>query len=204
MAAVARMRLKAAEVVLAGGGRSKSDRGWRDGGPRARGGHRRATRGPGASSALAELRAHVIPGTLRASRVPRRTSGPPRAPLGSSGALGFTWRPWPPPGLRGLRRPPFSCPGLPGPPRACASLSGQLGPGPRAAVGPAVPSALPLTPVPYQCLTSALPSALPREPYEFTRRALPIHKRVLLLRQGRRVDLEDRMRPACKVVGFAR
>ena len=63
------------------------------------------------------------------------------------------------------------------------------------------PSALPM---PYQCLTSALPSALLREPYEFTRRALPIHKRVLLLRQGRRVDLEDRTRPACKFIGFAR
>ena len=51
---------------------------------------------------------------------------------------------------------------------------GRSGSGPRAAMSPGLPSALPLTPVPYQCLTSALPSALPRIPYEFTRQAHPI------------------------------
>ena len=188
MAAVARMRLKAAEVVLAGGGRSKSDRGWRDGGPRARGGHRRAMRGPRASSALAELRAHVIPGALRASRVPRRTSGPPRAPLGFSGALGFTWRPWPPRASAGF-------------------LSGQLGPGPRAAVGPAVPSALPLTPVPYQCLTSALPVPYP---VPYLANPMNLHagrircSKSLLRPSRRRRTFVYRKRPACKFIGFGR
>ena len=203
MAAVARMRLKAAEVVLAGGGRSKSDRGWRDGGPRARGGHRRAMRGPGASSALAELRAHVIPGTLRASRVPRRTSGPPRAPLGSSGALGFTWRPWPPRASAGFGGRPsvaLASPGRPGLARVSPCSSGP-GRGRRSA---------PRSPVPYlspQCLTSALPVPYP-VPYLANPMILlagrPRYTKVLLLRLGRRIDLEHRMRPACKFIGFAR
>jgi len=38
---------------------------------------------------------------------------------------------------------------------------GRSGSGPRAAMSPGLPSALPLTPVLYQCLTSALPVPYP-------------------------------------------
>ena len=203
MAAVARMRLKAAEVVLAGGGRSKSDRGWRDGGPRARGGHRRAMRGPGASSALAELRAHVIPGTLRASRVPRRTSGPPRAPLGSSGALGFTWRPWPPRASAGFGGRPSIAPASPGRPGLARVSPCSSGPGRgrRSAPRSPVPCLSP------QCLTSALPV-----PYPVPYLASPMNlhagrircSKSILRPSWRRRTFVYRGRPASKIIGFAR
>ena len=61
-------------------------------------------------------------------------------------------------GFRGLRQKLSSGSAFPEPPLAGDGLSGS---GPRAAMSPGVPSALPLTPVPYQCLTSALPVPYP-------------------------------------------
>ena len=167
------------------------------------GGHGRVTRAYGASPAIVGLRVD-LPGTPWASRGPAELLG----------RLGLLWVPESPRASLGDLGPPCVSVSF-GEHRAAARASpcsrwffqATLGSGRgrrsvlRSPVPYLHPSALP---VPYQCLTSALPSALPREPYEFTRRALPIHKRVLLLRQGRRVDLEDRTRPACKFIRFAR
>ena len=99
---------------------------------------------------------------------------------------------------------------LPGPRRAAPSARRGRGPlRAQAAVGeqPCGPQCLTSTPVPYQCLTSALPVPYP---VPYLANPMNLHAgrfrdtKVLLLRQGRRVDLEDRTRPACKFIGFAR